>query len=44
MAESPQRFHPHFIPTSNSWLNLVERWYHEIADKRIRRGVFQNVD
>ena len=36
-------FHFHFIPTSSSWLNLVERWFHEITDKRIRRGSFQNV-
>ena len=37
------RFHMHFIPTSSSWLNLVERWFREITDKRIRRGVFGNV-
>jgi len=37
------RFHLHFIPTSSSWLNLVERWFREIIDKRIRRGTFQNV-
>jgi transposase len=37
------RFHMHFIPTSSSWLNLVERWFREITDKRIRRGVFRNV-
>jgi len=39
-----QRFHLHFIPTSSSWLNLVERWFREITDKRIRRGVFKSVD
>jgi transposase len=38
------RFHLHFIPTSSSWLNLVERWFREITDKRIRRGVFQSVE
>jgi transposase len=38
-----QRFHFHFIPTSSSWLNLVERWFREITDKRIRRGVFHSV-
>jgi transposase len=38
------RFHMHFIPTSSSWLNLVERWFREITDKRIRRGVFASVD
>jgi transposase len=37
--------HPrfHFIPTSSSWLNLVERWFREITDKQIRRGVFRSV-
>jgi transposase len=38
------RFHLHFIPTSSSWLNLVERFFREITDKRIRRGVFQSVE
>jgi transposase len=38
------RFHVHFIPTSSSWLNLVERWFREITDKRIRRGTFRNVN
>ena len=38
------RFHLHFIPTSSSWLNLVERWFREITDKRIRRGVFTSVE
>ena len=37
------RFHLHFIPTSSSWLNLVERWFRELTDKRIRRGSFHNV-
>ncbi len=37
------RFHMHFTPTSSSWLNLIERWFREITDKRIRRGVFHNV-
>jgi transposase len=37
------RFHLHFIPTSSSWLNLVERWFRELTVKRIRRGTFQNV-
>ena len=38
------RFHVHFIPTSSSWLNLVERWFREITDKRIRRGTFRSVE
>lgn len=37
------RFHMHFIPTSSSWLNLVERWFREITDKQIRRGTFGGV-
>jgi hypothetical protein len=37
------RFHLHFIPTSNSWLNLVERWFRGLTDKRLRRGSFANV-
>jgi transposase len=38
-----KRFHLHFIPTSSSWLNLVERWFAEITRKRIRRGAFKSV-
>jgi len=37
------RFHLHFIPTSSSWLNMVERWFREITEKRIRRGTFKSV-
>ena len=37
------RFVTHFIPTSSSWLNLVERWFGELTGKRIRRGVFVSV-
>jgi transposase len=37
------RFNLHFTPTSSSWLNLVERWFRELTDKRIRRGTFRNV-
>jgi transposase len=35
-----KRFHLHFTPTSSSWLNMVERWFGEISQKRIRRGSF----
>lgn len=38
------RFIPHFVPTSSSWLNLVERWFGELTSKRIRRGVFVSVE
>jgi len=36
------RYHMHYTPTSSSWLNLVERWFALITEKRIRRGVFHN--
>jgi len=42
LAKHP-RFHLHFTPTSSSWLNLVERWFRELTDKRIRRGSFPSV-
>ena len=38
-----KRWHLHFTPTSSSWLNLVERWFKELTDRRIRRGVFTSV-
>jgi transposase len=38
-----RRWHLHFTPTSSSWLNLIERWFQELTDKRLRRGVFNNV-
>ena len=41
-AQRP-RFHLHFTPTYASWINLVERWFAEITNKRIRRGVFRSV-
>jgi transposase len=41
------RRHPriqlHFTPTSSSWLNLVERWFRDLTDKRIRRDSFGSV-
>ncbi len=42
LAKHP-RFQLHFIPTSSSWLNLVERWFRELTEKAIRRGVFHSV-
>ena len=38
-----RRFQLHFTPTSSSWLNLVERWFGKLTDKRIRRGTFYSV-
>ena len=37
------RFHVHYTPTSSSWLNLVERWFAELTQKRLRRGNFTGV-
>jgi transposase len=37
------RYVVHFTPTSGSWLNQVERFFGELTDKRIRRGVFRSV-
>jgi transposase len=37
------RWHLHFTPTSSSWLNLVERWFGELTERRLKRGVFTSV-
>ena len=37
------RFRLHFVPTSSSWLNLVERWFGELSRQCIRRGAFFSV-
>jgi hypothetical protein len=42
LAKRP-RFHVHLSPTYGSWINLVERWFAEITNKRIRHGVFRSV-
>lgn len=42
LGERP-RYHLHFTPTSASWLNLVERFFAEITNRRIRRGTFYSV-
>jgi transposase len=41
--KSHPRFHVHFIPTSSSWLNQVERFFRDLTDKCIRRGIFHSV-
>lgn len=38
------RFHVHFTPTSASWLNMVERFFRDISERKLRRGVFRSVD
>ena len=42
LADHP-RFHMHFVPTSSSWLNPVERWFRDLTGKRTRRGTFTSV-
>jgi transposase len=39
-----RRFHLHFTPTSSSWLNLIERWFAALTEKRLRRGSFFSVE
>jgi transposase len=43
LARHP-RFHMHFTPTSCSWLNMVERFFRDLTEKRIRRGAFRDVE
>ena len=38
-----RRFHVHFIPTSSSWLNVIERFFRDLDVKRLKRGVFRSV-
>lgn len=38
-----RRWHPHYTPTSSSWLNLIERSFKELTDRRLRRGAFTSV-
>lgn len=39
-----KRFHFHFIPTSSSWLNVIEGFFAKLTRKRLKRGVFKSVD
>lgn len=43
LARRP-RFHIHFTPTSSSWLNMVERFFRDLTQNRLRRGVFRDVE
>jgi len=42
--ERRPRIHVHFTPTSASWLNMVERFFRNLTDKCVRRGIFRSVD
>ena len=43
LARHP-RFHVHFTPTGASWLNMVERFFRDLTEHRLRRGVFRDVE
>lgn len=43
-AARHQRFHFHFTPTSSSWLNMVERFFRDLTENQLRRGVFTSVE
>ena len=43
LARHP-RFHQHFTPTSASWLNMVERFFRDLTQNRLRRGVFRDLE
>jgi transposase len=41
--ERNKNFECHFTPTSASWLNMVERFFRDISERRIKRGVFKSI-
>ena len=43
LARHP-RFHIYFTPTSSSWLNMVERFFRDLTQNSLRRGIFRNLD
>jgi len=43
-AARHKRFHFHFTPTSSSWLNMVERFFRDLTQNQLRRGVFTSVE
>jgi len=43
LEKKKERFVEHFIPTYSSWLNMIERWFAEITNKRIRRESWNSV-
>jgi transposase len=42
--ERHPRFHMYFTPTSSSWLNMVERFFRDLTEQRLRRGIFRDVE
>src|SRR5713101_2212663 len=43
LARHP-RFHVYFTPTSSSWLNMVERFFRDLTQNRLRRGIFRDIE
>jgi hypothetical protein len=43
LAPEAARFHLHFTPTSSSWLNLVERWFAELTNRKLRRSAHRSI-
>ncbi len=43
-AARHKRFHFHYTPTSGSWLNMVERFFRDLTENQLRRGVFTSVE
>jgi transposase len=39
-----KRFHMHFTPTSASWLNMIERFFRDLTENRLRRAAFKSTD
>jgi transposase len=39
-----RRFHMHFTPTSASWLNMIERFFRDLTQNRLKRGVFRDLE
>src|SRR5271165_6755659 len=39
-----KRFHVRFTPTSASWLNMIERFFRDLTQNQLRRGVFQDLE
>jgi transposase len=34
----------YFTPTGSSWLNMVERFFRDLTEQRLRRGIFRDVE
>lgn len=43
LARHP-RFHVHFTPTSASWLNMIERFFRDLTQNRLKRGIFRDLE